>query len=370
MGIAVVAAVFVLYMMSARAEPGTIESVEKDDKRPTVVLAWRKGERESEVFHSFPPEARSVMAEVVTLEDRGGQAVVVGTSRPVDGCELFLFDSHGIEMGRWDLSSDRTWRDCRQRTAWKVTAVGAVDIDGNGCDEIVVAASDALEHPSRVTVIDPRTGDLGPTFWHFGQLTGLTIVDDFFGPDHPALVLTGDNNKLDGFNDEGKEYPARPYPVRRDEDPPRTEFGRVNVLVILDPRDMSGVGPPDVPETADLRGALPYAYAFVDAPSAPVEYKPEGADAPIKPPLESITAIRSVELQMLRLEDDGPHLAVNLNWHASDESQRRPGATLHVNRHLVVDGVTMPDVGVGETTPSYWKAMWTPIIREHAYLSE
>lgn len=368
--IAAVAALVGTWLTIAPAQSGIIETVQVDESRPTVLLTWRHGCNEPEVFHTFPPSAFPVVADTISLRTGGPQAVVAGVARPVEGHNLFLFDREGTELNRWDLSSTRRWRDCGPPTKWKVAAIVTGNLDGEDGDEIAVAASDAFEYPSRITIIDPRTGDVRSTFWHLGQLSGLLIIDDFFGPGHPALVVSGSNNKLDGFNAEGEEHPPRPYPGRPGEDPPRTAYGRVGVLMILDPRDMNGVGPPRVPETQNLEGANPYAYAFLDAPSTQNRYTPDGTFDLEMPQPQQVVAIGCVERVQSEVENHAPWLRICADRRADAPPEAWQSAILQVDRHLALRNVLLADAGTDQTTAEHWYRVWTPVIRNRAYLRD
>ncbi|MCO6438493.1 MAG: serine/threonine protein kinase [Phycisphaerae bacterium] len=369
-GILVLASIVSILSSVTESETRGVETVKVDESRPTVVLAWREAQSDPEVLHAFPPSAQRVVVDKLTLRNAGTQAIVAAVRVPVEGHNVFLFNDKGEELNRWDVSSSRRWRDCGPPKAWKVAAIATANLDGEDGDEIVVVASDAYEYPSRVTILDPRTGGILSTFWHLGQLNGLQVVDGFFGPDHPALVVTGANNKLDGFNAAGTEYASRPYKVRAAEDAPRTSFGRVRALMVLDPWKMDGVGPPRVPETEDLQGANPYAYAFLNAPSNKSVYIPDGGTDPVMPPAQQVVTIGCVERVLADVENGAPWFNVCADRRADEPPGGWQGAILQVDRDLVLRNVILADAGADPTTAAHWHQVWTPVIRNHRYIGD
>jgi len=144
------------------------------------------------------------------------------------------------------------------------------DLDGTPGDEVVISARDQNEYPSCLTIIDPRLGKPVSTFFHMGEITGILIVDDYFGARKPAIVAWGVNNKLDG-------YRAPAVGVG----PAGTEFEQVGVLMILDPARMDGISPPHPahPDLATLDTGAPWAYAFLNLASEAREIRgPAWAD--------------------------------------------------------------------------------------------
>ena len=55
-------------------------------------------------------------------------------------------------------------------------------------DELIASASDQTEYPTVFAELDPTTGDVRQSFFHFGDHFVLSLLDDFFGPGHPALA--------------------------------------------------------------------------------------------------------------------------------------------------------------------------------------
>ncbi|MCK4341482.1 MAG: serine/threonine protein kinase [Phycisphaerae bacterium] len=234
-----------------------LDDVTVDPNRPDIVLAWYEGEASSVVFKRPHAGANPRAALVRDLDGEMTQRVVVGTTpAPEDGkSSLAAYDSAGNECWRLAFPCDLPWPDVNETCRfWAATRMIAGNVDGWPGEEIIVAVSHLHEYPTRISIVDPRKAEVTATFWHWGQIRGLLLLEDYFARGHPAIAAWGTNNKLDGFGD----------PVPSDyEGTRRAGYGTVSAVMILDPRDMDGIGPPtngDMP----LRPCRPSAYAFLD----------------------------------------------------------------------------------------------------------
>jgi len=230
--------------------------VEMIDGEPaTTILARYENSSDWEFFCEFPREAHHVTAvTLVDLHGRGTTSVVAGVYRPIDGKCLFAFDPRTREeIWSKELSSDFAWPDCAESPGYGCRCLTARDLDEQPGDEIVVATGFQDQYPTRVSILDPRTGEVGPTFWHMGGISQLQVAQDFLAPGRPAIIALGSNNKLDGFQ-EKSETDAAPF----------TCWDVVHVVMVLDPQDMNGLGPPHTDRVPGVPPSYPWAYAFLD----------------------------------------------------------------------------------------------------------
>ena len=216
----------------AGSSAGMLRNAWSEPQAPWKILASYGDDPTPRVFHEFPTTVGATVVRTADPDGRGKRVVAVGLGAPLQGDSLFVFDAGGNVIQRFNLSDTvRQWPDCGPPTVWPVHALEATNLDGMDGDEIVVCAHDAIEYPSRISIIDPRTWRLRSTFWHFGQFSRVFVVPDFFGPRRPAIVAEGNNNKLDGFRE------PRPEDARA-----VAHYDRVPMLLILDPRIWRGWG--------------------------------------------------------------------------------------------------------------------------------
>jgi hypothetical protein len=226
----------------------------------------------------------------------------------------------------------------------------AANLNQTRGDEIVVTACDAMEYATRVSIIDPRTWEIRSTFWHFGQPTGALVKTDFFGFGRPAIIVWTCNNKLDGF-----DHPAP------GDDIPVAHYDIVSAVMILDPADMNGLGPPRT-RRVDLPPAHVYAYAFLDmARDLTGKRVAEGNDPAGPPSLEEVGLIMDLWEEVYSAHDDsGPLLSV----HVKREGMPGELAILAVDRNLN----PLDIIDVAERGRQYWRDRWRVIIRDGEYV--
>jgi hypothetical protein len=333
---------------------------DQDGEHTTTILARYGDDPTPAVFHEFPLEARGVSDVVrADLDGKGRLAVVASISKPLSsGDSLFAFDAEGHPTWSMDLSSSRQWPDCGPTTQWMSGTLATADVDDEPGDEIIVVAHDDYEYPTRVSIIDPRTEEIKATFWHFGHISSIRVVPDFFGAGRPAIIAHGKNNKLDGF------YEPRPG------DPDSlTDWDIVSAVMILDPREMlrqgDGLGPPRT-DHVDIPLATPYAYAFLDGPQPH-----EGAGVlrrehqTIAPRLREPAQVSSVGDAPYRPDDGtGPWFSVKVQ-----QPEGGPIVTFIVDRNLALGHVVFARV-MTTTDDAYWRNYWRPIIQNGEYVRE
>jgi len=237
-----------------------ITRVEVDGRMPTRILVERGYGRGWEELSTFLPVVESVEeVRFLDLDEEGNQAVFAGVNRPLDGHNLFAFDARGNEIWRQSVSNHplvKQWPDCGDVIHWPCRILRVGNLGGKLGNALVVSANDAGYYPTRISVINLPNGSVISTFWHMGQFTDLWILPDFLGPGSPAILGRGSNNKLDGF-DEPLDADGEPY----------TGCDVVDIMVVLDPSNMDGLGPPRTdPSRVPIKAVTPYAYAFLQQP--------------------------------------------------------------------------------------------------------
>lgn len=343
---------------AAATAPASLTAVWIDKHKPTVILARRGIDDPPAIFHQFPAAAGSVACVgLVDSDGHGPSMVVAGLGKPYEDHAIFAYDLEGKELARLDLSSDRQWPDCAPPTKWKCPELLAANLDGEPGDELIAVVQDCYEYPTRVSLIDPRTWAVRSTFWHIGVIGGLTLIPDFFESGHPALAIVGLNNKLDGFAE----------PAAGDE-PPRTRYDLVSVAMILDPRDMDGIGPPRTERLADLPLARPYAYAFLDLPPRPnVSYiSPEDGARMVAQPGETVSVHCLTPAPYASSDDTGPWSLLYLE---RSGGLPVPGYLI-VDRHLAARRFVVPSGATTDADFEYWRRYWHPIIKQGRYIKE
>jgi hypothetical protein len=305
-------------------------------------------------------------AVLVNLDGAGDQIVVVGVERPVDGNCLFAFDVDGNLLWPLGFTTAIRWPDCAPPTAFRCSRLVAADLDGHPGDELIVAATHPLEYPCQLSVVDPRTRQIGQTFWHMGWLEGIRVEPNLLGPDHPGLLVWGQNNVLDGFSD-GLRGEERQF----------ADWDKVHAFMILDPGDMEGVGPPFTDRIAGLTAAPVRAYAFLDSPpghnAQQVRVSAEGRRQIISHlPMPMLAADvfkvnRAISAAPI---EDGVWFEISLR--EIDKSGEVVGGA-----YLVVDSMLhlrahVPGGGAAEAEAralSFWQEHWRVIVREGEYLT-
>ncbi|MBN2448293.1 MAG: serine/threonine protein kinase, partial [Phycisphaerae bacterium] len=266
-------------------------------------------------------------ATVADVDADGHPDVVVGLRYPQDEQNLIAFDADGERIRSWgQFVGDRDnlpWPDPKTTDAdlvmWGCLLLALDDVDGDGHPEIVAVASEHSSQETCLSVIDARTREIRSTFWHIGNIDGFIVCPDLLsdGSDRrPAIVAWGCNNALDDFRDQPTYDPTRPDPQTTDDDkladeyPYQTRYDFVPVVMILDPLNMSGLGPiaPPREKWSKPRQHLPQfahlpAYAYLDVPVSQMATYIENA-VEINPPKVDAYKIQAVVDMRRSIADD------------------------------------------------------------------
>lgn len=329
--------------------------VEKTDEggAASTVLVRFGDDAEWKVFKSFKDR---VYPAIVDLNGQGSQIVVVGTAPPVGDDCLFAYSTSGEQLWSLPMSDGRQWPDNGPASIWSCEAILSADLDGVPGDELIVACTDLIQYPSRLSVIDPRTREVRSNFWHFGRFAGMFVSTDFFGAGRHAIVAWGHNNKLDGFD--GDPLPG--------DDPPRTGYDIVKFVMIVDPLEMSGLGPPRTRRLPDLAAATPYAYAFLDTPiSVKHRIRPMHTWEVERYPADSELAdLKSVTPSTVPSDPSvAPWFRVTL-----EDSTAGLSPSLYLDRHLDFH-YTIAARPAAETD-AFWRERWKVVMREGKYVGD
>ncbi len=271
-----VTVVIVCVFWGSFASPG-IMRVFVDNELKTRILVEQSDTLKPTPFFTFPEKTQEVTSlQLVQSTGHKPQTILAGVDRPLGGNCLFAFDldggSHNNWNRQWGFGSTIHWPDCNPIRPFRCVDLAMGNIDTNPGDDIVIVAGDIHEYPTQISIFNPRTGDIGETFWHFGRIKGISLIDDYFpdgnGGGRPAIIAWGFNNKLDGFG-QHESTNSKSLP---NEDKPVVEYDIVPVLMILDPLNMNGLGPPRT-SRVPLPIASVVACAYLDLPRQGSRYK-------------------------------------------------------------------------------------------------
>ena len=339
-----------------------------------------------ETFYSFHDTITLRGAEVVRVDGRGRQIIVAGLTRrrgvlsfPLDdsGAVLVALERNKQEAWRIPLHSELHWPDCQEpRAWWDVKRLCVEDLDGVPGKELVVVVSDPDEYPTRISIVDPCNGELRSSFWHIGQMIDIRVIPRYFDDGRPAILAWGWNNKLDGFEDGLRAGEAQ-----------WAHWGKVHVVMIIDPMNMNGLGPPAInlerfceltPDHPIVvpQPVLPCAYAFLDTranerePYVP-EARPRRQPSPQDSLAKRLTYIESVECERpLGKDGTATWFRVNLGP-ASEDGQPVDYPYLLVDSNLRLQKVgPVPSFAVStRTTKEYWARYWHTMIQNGEYVT-
>jgi hypothetical protein len=339
------------FVLKPAALPPIREVRVDDADYPGSILARRGNSAEWNVIHAFGPEQTNVGGAHLLDCDGDGEPDLIAawTTSPVEGGSVFAYSLSGERLWSWDPTPDEPidWPDCEEPLReWNCRAVAIGNLDGRPGDELVVAARERTHYPSLLAILDAGSGEPGPIFYHAGELNDVLIVNGYFGPNHPALIAWGGNNKLDGYNEPS------------DGSGPRlTQFDIVQVVMILDPLRMDGLGPPYPahPDLDALGTTMPWAYGFLDRPSG-VREEP---GVPWEDPTRT-AIIREAELwDEIGSAHSEPLLEVRIVCTAS----AGPRASLRLDRDLNLSSVFVYREERHRLTKNAWQAVWRPVIQ-------
>ncbi len=315
-------------------------------------------------FKRYPTDSAIELTEpvLVDVDGSGTRFIVVGSATPFDDKNnvLIAYDRSAEEKWRIALHSELDWPDISSlKKWWEVLHVIHADVDGVPGEELVVVASDPEEYPTRISVIDPQTGEIPTSYWNPGDIRDIRLIP-YFDDGRPTIVAWGYNNKLDGYDD-----------GLRDGKKQLTNWRIVSVLMILDPMDMDGLGPPYT-KRLPLPKARPLEYAFLDMP-----YARGVADVPVinagekaipanalKP--SYFAEVYEVRPALRRSDEDGSDtcLRIVIHW-GREDAEGFEYANLTVDRHLnlrLIEPVRWHEDA--EKVKEHWDRYWTPIIQD------
>lgn len=339
-----------------------ITAVQKDPTDARCVLV-RRGYGDFTPLKEPDPNETGEVAEtaLVDLDGEGRQLVVAGAAPP-DGAThtLFAFAPDGTLAWTMALNADPGARihwpdlDAAPSPYWSVRRLLAHDIDDVPGDELIVAAGEQIEYPTRISVIDPRTREIRATFWHTGVLSFVAVADDYFGPGKPAIVAAGLNNKLDGFDE--------PCGAQRKV----TDWEKVLVVMVLDPAHMNGLGPPPADCIAH-QPVMPWAYAFLDLSADEVGGQ-DGDASNVTVPMEQRAQWSTLGLNAPRAEPR-PTGAGSIDLGVITH-EGRPRTMLTLNADLTIRSAHCDDNSVAPLPLQECQRLWHPIVQRATYVNK
>ncbi len=311
--------------------------------------------------------------------------VLVGVYEPATGDSLFRIDLQGnptpfegIHKNSIGFSSDLPWPDIGTKGApdkapWYCSYVLAADLGKNYGQSILAIAQHHSQHPCCVSIIDSLSGEQCVSFWHWGHITKLWVIKDFFGNGNPAIIAKGVNNKLDGFNGPDPKI-----------DKVRTKWDLVSCLMIIDPNRMRGIGPPRttwIPANS-LGRDLPYAYAYLDLPYTRDVKKADGRDESGNLIMRTLPADRPIsdfgfinDIKYLPNHSYPIEVAIMAQrtsiGPAGEKYKGR--VTLRLDRHLQVQAVEQvagKEVKDQDALIEKWQNHWQTVIKQYSYIKE
>jgi serine/threonine protein kinase len=349
------------WMLTGAPAVGPVQEVwveKSDEGMNTLTILARYGQdAQPRVFYRFPHEAGMVAdVTLIDLDGRGRRAGVAVLNRPLNGDHVFVIDDRGTVIRRiGGLSDDQRWPDVNMQPLWTGVHVVAGDVDGHPGDEVIVTLADHSSYASQISCINPRTERVLSTFWHLGHVPNMLLCRDFFRTDQgarPGLIAWGIANKLDGF---GHESMATAWHV--------ASWNLVSVVMVLDPLNMTGLGPPPTDGFGDQRPRAPvYAYAMLNAPPRESDPRIEVRNGRLVREPGNVSRPADVaRIEYVTIKEcskDGPCIDVGIN---ARESPSEWGAVLELNRYLEVTGyIPSNDERSGRDSRQLWK----PIVRE------
>lgn len=290
--------------------------------------------------------------ELLDLDGGGMMAVAVGLRMPFRDGNLFLLNTRGTPLSLpMDLSDKLEWSVWSRRTRWGCRRLTSFNLDGEPGDEIVAVAGDVNDPPTWISIVDPRTCDTLSTFRHPGGINGIEVEQDFFDPNRPAILAWGFSNLLHVSDDDARAQGLQ-----------TADWTIVSVLMVLDPRDMDGVGPARTDVVPGVAPARPHAYAFLNLPGTKgATYARAGQQKVLRTKPIEVATIGAVEGATHRVSDDsGPWYRVCIGWSKNTAG----GATLVVDRDLEVRDVIVGDGELLYPSGADWCERWHVIVRE------
>ena len=204
-----------------------ISDVKKDESIPSAVKVRLEGEANYTRLLKLKLGGLVIKEAAVANLDNGEQIIVAGSEIAINGNCLFGFSITGELIWEEDLTADFNWPGCDTTDKWRCDDIHIENLDEHAGDEIIAISTHSSLGFTGLSVVDSDTGKVRSTFWHGGNLdaNSLVVYENFYGPDHPAIVAIGRNNYLDSKQVE------------------RTAYNTVSVIMILDPWRLGGLSP-------------------------------------------------------------------------------------------------------------------------------
>ncbi|MGD8450815.1 MAG: serine/threonine-protein kinase [Phycisphaerae bacterium] len=241
------------FLLRPAAGSERIRALDVDDDTRTLRVWYGRS-----TTPTVPPELPATFerlraATLLDVDGRGTQRIAVGSLDPSRREHVFLLDTQGRPTRGLFLGLVGDWPGFRPDDPWVCQGLAAGPLDAEPGNELIAATSHASSQPSRVAVIDPRTGEVRASFWHHGHINRVVYLHDFFGDGQPAIFACG-------CTEEPNEFPCAVT-----EQELRTRYDFVYAYMILDPRTMvPAEAPPPIGAAVPPPGL--HAYAFLDVP--------------------------------------------------------------------------------------------------------
>ncbi|MBI5864178.1 MAG: serine/threonine protein kinase [Planctomycetes bacterium] len=342
-----------------------------NSERTQITLNDSKGGRS--VFIPRMMESGGKLSDplLVTLGDQS-QIVFAGCNRgflPNGGTLVAYNPDGGIRWGPIRIGSTFQWPDCTEdSTVWHVRHLCNGDLGLGGAPEIVIAANHIRDYPACISRVDAATGKVLATFWHCGQFCGVAVFPDLIGPGRPGIVGWGHANLLGGFKDGELHEGELQY----------GHWDQVWFVVILDPADMNGFGPPPIartrwPAEPPPVTRLPLAYAMLDVPDdlKRQSRRRQRDDSGYAWPADNCVQIREVAPARVLPNGSAERPALEITLVSRDgECENVATPPLVVDRTLRFLGVLTEPIHQADLgrDVDFWERYWRVIVQNGEYV--
>ena len=306
------------------------------------------------VLACFPAIAdlEHVVYESFTDQETGEAYTVVGAREPLDGDDKVIAAVHESGKVAWSssLADKLPWIGAPEDKPgyWSVTQLRRCGIPKAGHTYVVAVVRDIRMSPSCVCLIAPESGAIGETFVHVGHIAEVSILHGYFGPSkRPALMARGLNNALDGGVNQPHNLGVR-----------YAHWDAVSFLAILDPLDMSGVGPSRLDPPPNMRAARVRAYAYLDLPYGPGLIEVSERDSSIR---TTRTDLRFDQMGNIAGVSRAPSVGsvTGRPWFDVDIRAPRPDGEHETRQTITVDrDLNIRLIGTRQVSKSYWLNCW------------
>ncbi|MBN2445212.1 MAG: serine/threonine protein kinase [Phycisphaerae bacterium] len=299
------------------------------DSRVEVRRRGESAYRELRDFHQLGDNPLVCADDVHTA---AGHVVVVGLREPVneEGDVLLGLDADGNDVWHTPLHHGIPWPEFRSSARWwHVRQIVVADIDQQAGDELIVVAQDANDSPTRISMVDPLTGNIQGTFWHFGHIYGLLPIPSLLDDGRTGILAWGMYRLT--YDGTYADSPDRIVPG---------DWELVPVAMVLDPTDFNAESPSMGRGISGLADQTPVAYAFLNKPGG-FDW-PFFGDARGQPVPNSKIAWKIDNIiDSPRQDEDGTRSLLQVSFHVkkagADETIKTP--FLKVTRQLEATGI-------------------------------